>query len=143
MPIIIKNLRGANLRTVEAETLSGANLSWADLRGANLRGADLSRADLSGADLSRANLSDIKLAWTSHDLLAELLRRAAGDDIDRLQVAGLILLQRHWCWRDFLKIDHPQKSWAMETLRGWVREGDDVPDELIKVPTGSSQPSVA
>ena len=118
MPIEIKNVFGHLLIAVDKETLSGADLSGADLSRANL-----SRADLSGADLS----------FSSHDLLAEIIRRAAGDDLDRLQAAGLILIQRHWCWTDFLAIEHPQKTWVINTLRAWVRDGDAAP-QCLRLP---------
>jgi uncharacterized protein YjbI with pentapeptide repeats len=131
------NLRWADLRGAD---LSGADLRWADLRGANLSGADLIGADLSGADLRGANLrwADLRLAnlsganmnWQSHDLLAGILLRAAGDDIQKRMVAGLILVSRDWCWNKFLQIEHDHRQWAIDTMREYVRDGDNVPDIL-------------
>ena len=101
---------------------------------ADLRGADLGGAYLSGAYLRGADLRDAKLAWRSHDLLAEILRRAAGDDIGKLKVAGLVLIQRDWCWREMLKhADRdPLGGWALDELRQWVQDGDEVPEVLQK-----------
>ena len=84
--------------------------------------------DLSGAKLSGANLSGANLPWRSHDLLTELLRRAAEDDIDKLKVAGLILLNREWCWEEFIGLGDPLMGWALDALSKYVADGDDAPD---------------
>ena len=118
-------LQGANLRSAN---LRYADLRSADLRSANLRSADLGYADLRSANLRSADLADIKsINWSSHDLLAEILLRAAGQDIGKRMVAGLILVSRDWCWEEFSKIEHPQRDWAIAELAKWVRKGDDVP----------------
>ena len=126
------NLHGADL--------AGANLSGANLAGANLSGANLSRADLAGANLSGANLSDANLSganlsdatinWSSHALIAELLRGAAGNDVDRRMIAGLILVSPDWCWAKFAGFQHPQRDWALATLRGYAQDDDNAPDIL-------------
>ena len=116
------DLYGANLR--------GADLSGADLSGADLYGANLTGANLSGADLSDAYLNDAYLNWNSHDLIAELLRQAAGDNWQRRALAGLILVSRDWCWKDFLALEHPEQEWALGVLRQYVTDGDGAPDFL-------------
>jgi hypothetical protein len=131
------NLSGANLYGAD---LYGANLSGANLYGANLSGAvlteadlgeaDLSGANLYGADLGDANLSGAKLNWSSHDLLAELLRRAAGEDPAKRKVAGLILVSRDWCWSKFLTLEDPETEWALGVLRKYVIEGEVAPGYL-------------
>jgi len=90
------------------------------------------QADLSGASLRGANLRGARIAWQSHDLIAELLKRSAGDDIAKLKVAGLVLVCREKCWSDFLKLRDPLAGWALGVLREWVQDGDDAPDELRK-----------
>ena len=106
--------------------LRGAYLGDVDLRGADLRGADLRGADLGGGE-SRA-----QIAWQSHDLIAEILRRAAGDDVAKLKVAGLILVSRDKCWPDFLKLrDDPLAGWALDVLRPWA-EGDEHAPPVLK-----------
>ena len=115
--------------------LVGADLVGADLRGAYLRdadlvGADLTRANLRGADLRWADLRGAYLNWNSHDLIAELLRQAAGESWQRRALAGLILVSRDWCWKDFLALEHPEQEWALDVLRGYVREGDGAPELL-------------
>jgi hypothetical protein len=131
------NLRGADLREAN---LRGADLRGANLYGANLSGADLYVADLRGADLRGANLygadlSGAKIAWQSHDLLAEILKCAAGDDIAKLKVAGLILIQREWCWREFLAMRdrEPLAGWALDVLAEWVQDGDEAPNVLREI----------
>jgi len=116
------NLRGANFRDAY---LRGADLTGADLTGAYLTGAYLTGADLRGAYLWGATLN-----WRSHDLLADLLRRAAGGDIDKLRLAGLVLISRDWCWEQFLALDDPLRDWALDTLAPWVKDGDGAPKEL-------------
>jgi hypothetical protein len=132
------NLRGANLG---GANLDGANLGGADLGGANLDGAYLGGAylggaylggaNLGGANLDGANLDGATINWNSHDLIAELLRRAAGDDVEKRKVAGLILVSRDWCWGDFLLLrKEPLFSWALDVLSAAVRDGDNAPDIL-------------
>ena len=94
------------------DTLCCANLHYADLRDADLRGADLRDADLRDADLHHA-----KINWNSHNLIAEILRQSAREDIEKLQIPGLIILLKDRCWDYFLKLDHPQKSWAIQVLK--------------------------
>ena len=113
------NLRGSDL---SGANLCGANLCGSDLYGANLYGANLRDADLYGANLYGANLrgSDLsftKINWDSHDLIAEILRREAEEDIEKLRVPGLIMMLRNKCWDYFLKLEHPQKKWAIEVLK--------------------------
>ena len=138
------DLHGADLREADLRgaDLLGANLHEADLHGADLRGADLREADLHGADLHEADLrgadlhgADLekgktKIDWESHNLVAEILRRAAGDDIEKLKIAGLVLLCRDWCWNQFSKIDDPLKQWAFDVLHPWVIGGENAPDVL-------------
>ena len=138
------NLRGANLRGAylggaylgDADLgdadLGGAYLGDADLGDADLGGADLRGANLRGANLSGANLRGAKLAFQSHDLLAEILRRAAGDDIAKLKAAGLILISRDKCWREFLVMaaHEPLADWALDELARWVQPGDGAPEVL-------------
>lgn len=63
--------------------------------GAHLRGTTLWGANLRNADLWGANLTGAVVLASSHSLIAEILRQAAGGDIQQLMLAGLVLLQRH------------------------------------------------
>ena len=122
------------LLTVDSDTLCGADLSaanlycadlrYADLRAANLCAADLRAANLCAANLHHvnlryANLRDAKINWNSHDLIAEILRQNAREDIEKLQIPGLIILLKDRCWDYFLKLDHPQKGWAIQVLKDY------------------------
>ena len=110
------DLYGANL---DGANLCGADLANAYLGQADLHGADLRYAVLTGACLLGANLANATLNWASHDLIAEILRQAADNDVEKLQVAGLILIARDWCWRDFIRLRHPLTKWALGVLDAW------------------------
>jgi uncharacterized protein YjbI with pentapeptide repeats len=116
------NLTGANL--------DRANLREAYLREANLTGANLTGANLTGAYLYEANLDGAVINWQSHDLIAEILRQAAGDNVQRRMVAGLVLVSRDWCWDKFLALDMPERAWALDTLAAFVRDDDNAPAVL-------------
>jgi len=98
------------------------------LIGADLTGADLTYAFFVDATLTAADLTNARLNWTSHDLLAEILRQAAGKDVGRLEVAKLVAHRRRWCWEGFLLLNHPQAEWALGVLAGYVQPDDDAPD---------------
>jgi hypothetical protein len=119
---------GDSLRYV----VRSASLSRADLSRASLSEADLYGADLYGADLYGADLYGAKIAWTSHTVVAELLKRAAEIDVEKRKIAGLILISTDWCWEDFLalKISPKLKKWALDTLAQYVTEGDRAPEAI-------------
>lgn len=123
------SFRGAHLRRA---SFRDANVRYADfggaeLPGADFRGAGIYYANFKGAYLRDANFRGAKLNWQSHDLMAEILRQAAGDDIDKIKIAGLVLLCRDKCWDEFLMIDDPLMDWALDALAEYVQEGDDAP----------------
>ena len=121
------DLTGANLAMAD---LAGANLARANLVGAKLVGANLVDANLVGANLTGANFTGAKISWQSHDLLSLILKRAAGGDVEKLKVAGLILVCREKCWRQFLSLGDPLTDWAIGELRKWIVEGDNHPEFL-------------
>lgn len=116
------NLRYADLRY--------ANLQYADLQYANLRNANLRHANLRHADLRGADLQNAVINWQSHDLLAELLRSAAAGDVEKLKVAGLLLLCREKCWDEFaaMAAADPLGAWALDALAEWAQQGDGAPE---------------
>ena len=138
------NFRGSDLRDVDfrgsdltdADFL-GAVLVDADFRGAvlvgaNFRDAVLTRCRFTGstltdADLRDADLTGVGVNWRSHELVAEILRRHAGDDMDKRMLAGLILISKDWCWSQFAQISHPQRQWAIDALASHLREDDAGP----------------
>lgn len=128
------DLRGAYLTGAD---LRGANLTVADLAGAYLAGADLTGANLTGANLrganlTGANLTEASVAWRSHRLIGELLRRAAEDDIPKQRLAAWIIMRTDLCWQDFATMDDPLKEWALDELAGWVKAGDGAPEILLR-----------
>ena len=151
------HLRGADLTgasliwanlcnaTLSGAVLHGANLSGASLHGANLSGADLRWANLSGADLRGADLSGASINWQSHDLIAEILRRAAADNVSRRMLSGLILISHDWCWDMFLALDIAPavRDWALDELRRWVTDGDNAPGALRPPVSDQSTPPAA
>ena len=84
------------------------------------------RAFLNGASLNGASLT-----WISHDLFAEILKRAAKNDVNKLKLAGLLLVKREWCWKDFLALGDANQKWALTELAKWVKE--DTPEEIKKI----------
>ena len=92
------------------------DLCGTDLRGTDLRGANLHGADLQGANLRSANLCDAKLNWCSHNLIAEILRQAAVNDVDKLKWAGFVAMQAHKCWDYFELLGDPQYVWGLSVL---------------------------
>lgn len=147
------NLGGANLAhadlgkaRLDDADLIGASLAYADLRGASLAGALLRGADLGGADLREADLTEVdfrltnlkgadflgaKLNFYSHELLAEILSRAAADNVEKLKWTGLLLLRRDWHWENLVSFKDPLSHWALDELRGWV--GNKTPKEIKKI----------
>ncbi len=117
-------LQGADL---QGAYLQGADLRGADLRGADLQGADLRGADLRGAYLQGAYLQGAKINWNSHTLISEILLRAAGEDVLKRMVAGLISVSTDWCWNKFLAVEHDLREWALDELAKWVQETDSAP----------------
>ena len=116
------DLRGAYLT---GANLAGAYLTGANLTGADLTGADLTGAYLAGAYLAGANLTGARLSWTSHTLLAEILRREADDNIMKCSFTGLVLINQHWCWDKWISLEiTPEIRWAAAVLSKWIK-----PDE--------------
>jgi len=148
---IKQRFTGKVLKTVEKDTLSGAYLRGADLSGAYLRGAALSGAYLSGAYLSGAYLEGeyegkkTRMAWQSHDLMAELLRRDAMDEqnakrrIAKLKAAGLILMLRENCWDDFIELRDPLLPWALSVLRRYAQGDPEAPSYLLEPAAGQAE----
>jgi len=93
--------------------------------------ANLTGADLTGADLWGAYLTGAKLNWNSHQLVSEILQRAAGNDIEKRKIAGLIRISPDWCWSQFLAINDPLTDWALDELAKWVQDGDGAPNVVV------------
>ena len=112
--------------------LTDANLTDANLRNANLSNADLTEALLLDADVRGADLSGVTMNWKSHALISERLFQAAGNDIARQMLAAFIGRRTDLCWDGFLAINLRDAQWALDTMRKWVRDGDNAPDVLKK-----------
>lgn len=125
------NLTNANLTDA---SLRSVILSLAVARDANMSRVDLGLAVVRCVDFSTANLDGVRPAWTSHCLLAELLRRAAGDVETRHDFANLVDHNRTWCWPQFLMCGHPALEWALETLTDFYQPSEDenTPQEIIR-----------
>ena len=130
---------GADLQRayLSCADLHGANFKDAILDGAILANADLSGANLAGASLVNAylptcNLDCARLNWNSHDLVAEVLRRDAGEDLIRRSVAGLFLASRDVEIGRLLTFQLPSSAWAINELARWVEDGDGAPEILKK-----------
>jgi hypothetical protein len=126
--------------------LVAADFSNADLNGANFSHADMGvqpRADRNGKILSTPIFSGARISWCAGDLTSELVRRAAGDDLDKLHAAGLLLLHRHWSWQQFLDLDHPMTPFVIDVFRQHYRDGDTIPECARRRLTGEAETTVA
>ena len=136
------NLEGVNLQgaCLQGSDLQFANLRKADLRESNLQGVNLQGANLQdnrlqgayleGADLRFANLKNIIMAWNSHRLVSEILFRAAQGDYSKESFAAWVDRKVDWCWEKWKSFQHPLREWAIEELRKFIKEGDNVPEFL-------------
>lgn len=123
----------AELASENKANLYGANLYGADLCDADLTGANLYGANLTGANLTRANLTMIKISWTSHHLISEILYRAATTEkdakiqVEKRKVAGLIAISIDWCWTEFIAINDPLTDWAIAVLAPYAENDPNAP----------------
>ena len=112
----------------------GANFTNAILDGANLANADFSGCDFTGASLVNTylptcNLDGAVLNWDSHDLVAEVLRRAATTVLER-SIAGLFQMCRDTPVVDIFGFVIPGMNWAENECTRWLRDGDNAPAVL-------------
>jgi hypothetical protein len=142
------NLRGANLwgANLRGANLRGAYLWGADLQRADLRGADLQGADLRGADLQGANLENIRMSWTSHALISEILSRAA-TTLAQAQFVAFVGANVELCWEEWMRDEVPaaltekyadatpaewqaltaHRAWAIGALTPFVKDDEVAP----------------
>jgi hypothetical protein len=124
------SLVGSNLRYTSCHetNLSGANLhdaycGYGSFIGADFKGAYLVGTNFHHAELWCADFTGASVPSDSHDVLAEILRQAANNDTGKLLFAGIVLLERQWCWRTFLKrrAEFPRHvwDWAVREIKTW------------------------
>jgi Pentapeptide repeats (8 copies) len=134
------DLRGADLREAR---LAHTFLGSADLRHADFRDADLSRADLRGASLVGADLRGAILTcarlegalcdWRWSAIPAELLRQQRSQSAEGSRLVVALAFHEDpgpWSWLKLLAGYDRLTDWALGTLAGWVRDGDNAPDLL-------------
>jgi len=111
------NLSGANFRdaTLTGSYFARCQFTHADFTGANLTGATFKDVMFAGATFTDATLEDIDHNWTSSSLIAELLRRAAGDDSARLAFADMVDKEYQDLW-DIIDSEGETRDWAVEVL---------------------------
>jgi hypothetical protein len=56
--------------------------------------------------------------------------RAAGENLAKRQLAGLVLVSRDWCWWQFWALKHPLREWAVTELARWVQPDDGAPEVI-------------
>jgi hypothetical protein len=124
---------GSLKEALEAAVKAKASLRHADLAGADLAGASLRHADLAGADLRHASLAGARINWYSHTLISRILLDAAGQNVGRRKIAGLVLVSPDWCWEHWLSLRRSRHfAWAIDTLAAYVQEGDGAPRILLE-----------
>ena len=113
---------------LERAHLERANLEHANLEHAHLERAHLEFAHLEHVNLERAHLEHANLNWQSHQLLSQILLNNSGDNLQKIQFAGLVRIsfQLNWCWDDFKKLELPQKikQWAIEVFKKYPNYPD-------------------
>jgi uncharacterized protein YjbI with pentapeptide repeats len=140
--LVSADLSGLDLRCADFQ---GMDMTGCNLRGSDLRGAMFMRATLDGADMRdcqmsehhcKASLRDALLDgatidWRSHELVSELLRRAAQTPAQAAYaVAGLA--RRDGCYPGIVAAANPELRWAIATLLPYVTPGDNAPAELTR-----------
>jgi hypothetical protein len=126
------DLKSAVEEAVSKKTdLGYANLRYANLRYANLRSADLGSANLRSADLGSADLGSARINWQSHALISRILLVAAGEDVEKRKIAGLILVSTDWCWEGWIGLRRTELfSWAIDEMAAYVQPDDNAPGIL-------------
>ncbi len=130
-----RKVRGQVLYSSAVDTVEEA-VEEAISKGVSLRFADLSGVDfrkvkgLRLADIYEARLDGCTVDWNSHALLAEILRKAAGEDYGRRKFAGFVAVSYDWCWPKILEEgkDDAALSWALDVFKSYATEGDGAPD---------------
>jgi uncharacterized protein YjbI with pentapeptide repeats len=102
-------------------TFNQTNLVYSSFEGCKFLDSFFDNCDLDLCFLARNNytrieLKDTTINWNCHDLIGEILRQEAGNDKEKIKVAGYITIQKRLCWRNFLSIDDPLKEWAIDVL---------------------------
>jgi hypothetical protein len=120
---------------IAINTLAGSSLFEGDFNclAEAVQAAVKKRAYLQGAYLQDAYLQGAKVNWNSHAMISEILFRAAGEDVDKRKVAGLVAVSLDWCWEKLLSIKDPNQKWALAELAKWVTKDDAAPDVLVKL----------
>lgn len=126
------NLCGANLANTNLYNANFNNtiLDYTDFTCANLTSCEFSNVDLTYTRFDTAYMYNCKfdnviINWYSRELISEVLRKKAGDDIDKLQYSGLFLTMPPAM--DIWKLELPQRKWALEVLEGYK---ESLPDNL-------------
>jgi hypothetical protein len=156
---------------IEHTKMARAELSAADLReaafnGVDLEGAVLRAANLAGASIVQSNCTDAAFDsailehlntvgstfrdasfvgasrfFQSREIVAEILRRNAGDDVERLRSIGAILLDRSRCyaqWRAAVDALGPEQlRFALRVFAAYPESG------CAEALDGSQGPSAA
>jgi hypothetical protein len=66
----------------------------------------------------------------SHEVISEILWQASKGVATREQFAAWIGRKTCWCWKEWLKVEHPERDWALSVLLPMVQDGDNAPDEV-------------
>lgn len=145
------NLQRADLSyaNLTNTNLSYSNLSYANLSNANCTNCSFTSSyfystRFNNADLTESNfintamesvtftnavMDDITMNWNSHDLISEILFRAA-TTIGQEQFAAWISHKKSWCWPEWLASNYSDWNWVLATLQPLVKPSDNAPSEL-------------
>ena len=120
------NFEGATFAyaTLEDSNLGCADLAGVDFERANLHGADFRSAVIKQTNFYAADLSGVQFDSGCHEIISEILRQAAGKDVQKRMLAGLVLVSKDWCWSEFGHFLSEAGmtdlfAWALGVLEGW------------------------
>ena len=74
------------------------------LDGASLRDCNFDDAVTVGCSFAGASLDGARKFASCRDIVVEILRRAAGEDREALEVVGAVALHRPWCYEEWWEL---------------------------------------
>ena len=107
-------------------------MEFSNFEGCDFTGADFQDVELFGSKLFGSTLDNIDVGWSSHQLIAEILRQAAGDDVGKLGLAGIVYQHHHKCWDSFISMKHPDTVWALRLLAKRIKDDSTPPNLLLE-----------
>lgn len=71
----------------------------------------------------RSSFLNCKMNWKSHNLISMILKREAKTH-SQMSAANFVDINYNFCWKQFMDADHPEKQWALDTVRKYLLPGE-------------------